>query len=69
KLNEQVKINEYLKDEILEFKDQINKTEQKELVNNIVIYGIPSEKKENLKVKVKKSEKDSSEYCEHRIQD
>lgn len=53
KYNEQVKINEELKLELAEIKQQLNKNEQKELNKNITIHGIPYQDKENVQEIVK----------------
>jgi len=54
KYNEQKQINNELQNELSEIKNQLNKTEQRELNNNIIIQGIPYKNEENIEGIVKK---------------
>lgn len=48
KFEEQLKINEKLEGELTEIKRKLNKREQAELNNNLIIHGIPEKQNENL---------------------
>lgn len=48
KFNEQLKTNEKLQAELDTIKKQLNKKEQKELENNLIIQGIPQNENENI---------------------
>lgn len=48
KFEEQVKINQKLQDELTDIKKQLNKKEQKELKNNLIVNGIQYMQNENL---------------------
>lgn len=52
--NEQVEINQRLQHEIREIKSQLNKREQQELKNNLIIQGIPNKENENVEDIIKK---------------
>lgn len=58
KYEEQIKVNEILKAEILTIKSQLgkeqNKNEQNELRNNIIVNGVPYDKRENIEDIIKK---------------
>lgn len=54
KYEEQVKINEELKLELSNIKCQLNVRDQKELANNIIVYGVPYKTNENLQQLVNK---------------
>lgn len=53
KFEDQLKINEKLQNELLEIKAKLNKKEQADLNNNLIIQGIPEGKNENLETVVK----------------
>ncbi|KAL3279788.1 hypothetical protein HHI36_017296 [Cryptolaemus montrouzieri] len=50
--NNQLEINEELKEETINTKNQLNKTEQNELNGNIILYGNPYEVNETVKDKL-----------------
>lgn len=54
RLKEQEEINVKLETELKEIKQVLNKRDQKELMKNVVIQGVPVQPNENLKVIVKK---------------
>ena len=58
KYNEQIQINNQLKTEIIEIKSQLNKSEQEELKNNVIVLGIPYRSNENLQQVVEKMGKE-----------
>lgn len=53
KYNQQVKINKELKDDLKRIQIQLNTMEQKEINNNVMLYGIPYKKNENVREIVK----------------
>ena len=57
KYEEQVAINNELRKELHEIKNQLNNNEQKCLNNNIIVQGIPAKEKENIQVIVEKMAK------------
>lgn len=48
KYNEQIKVNEKLQEEISQIKRQLNKNEQKDLKNNLLVQGVPYKENENV---------------------
>lgn len=54
KYEEQIKINEQLREEVQDIRKQLNTKEQQELNNNAIIQGIPYKENENLDVIVDK---------------
>ena len=66
KYNEQIQINNQLKTEIIEIKSQLNKSEQKELKNNVIVLGIPYRSNENLQQVVEKMGRNCRLICQNK---